>query len=120
MRYFAKIEKDNKVSKVVQFADDFANPVDFMVNEAGEPGTWLETWEDGGQRKNFACAGYDYDPELDAFIGPKFADNFIFDTELAQWIPPVPKPEGNYVWDFEDESWRETVAAPIPQAPTGA
>jgi hypothetical protein len=105
MRFFAKVETDNVVSQVVQFEDDFDNPVQFLVEQAKKPGLWLETWEDGKARKHFACAGSTYDPALDVFIFAKVADNFVFDSKKLEWVAPTPSPGKDFYWSLEDSDW---------------
>lgn len=58
-------------------------------------------------RKNFACIGYTYDYERDAFIPPKLFDSWILDEDTCLWIPPIPIPddENFYEWDEENQSW---------------
>jgi hypothetical protein len=75
-RYFAQIE-DNKVIQAIVASPDFVS---------GLNGTWIETWEDGSQRKNFAGIGYSYDPTLDAFVPPKCHDEAVLDETTALWI----------------------------------
>ncbi len=75
-RYFAQIE-DNKVIQAIVAGPDFVS---------GLGGTWIETWEDGSQRKNFAGIGYSYDPTLDAFVPPKCHDEAVLDETTALWI----------------------------------
>ena len=35
----------------------------------------------------------------------KFGKNWTFDETNCIWVPPVPKPEGDYVWDDTTETW---------------
>lgn len=58
-------------------------------------------------RKNYAGIGYTYDPVRDAFIPPKGFDSFVLNEETCLWDPPVPKPDDNigYLWDEETLSW---------------
>lgn len=60
-------------------------------------------------RKNYACKGYTYDSELDAFIPPKPLEfnSWVFDNDTADWKSPVPYPNDgqNYYWDEPSTSW---------------
>ncbi|NBV27430.1 hypothetical protein EBS02_00170 [bacterium] len=87
-------------------------------------GGTLELHPDHGNgfRKNFASVGYSYDENLDAFIPPKpvATPSFILDTDICDWIPPIPMPtvEPGYVasWDEASISWKITprlVSVPV-------
>lgn len=58
-------------------------------------------------RKNYAGIGYTYDEERDAFIPPKPYPSWLLDEDMCDWVPPVPMPEGFYVWDEDTVSWVE-------------
>jgi hypothetical protein len=49
---------------------------DFLANDLGLGGTWIQTSYNGNLRYNFAGVGFTYDPVKDAFIPPK-PDNAI-------------------------------------------
>ena len=110
MRYFAKIENNNLVSQVIKLADEIENPETY-INELGIGGTWVETWKDGGERKNFAAVGSTYNNELNAFIPKKMEDeaDFIFDENAYRWVPPIPYPTDGkeYGWGYESKAWIE-------------
>ncbi len=74
-RYFAKVVV-GYVSEVIVARPDFLE---------SDPHKWVETWIDGGQRKNYAGIGYAYDPTLDGFIPPKCHDVAVLDEATAQW-----------------------------------
>lgn len=40
------------------------------------------------------------------YMMPHFP-SWIFDETLCRWVPPVPRPEGNYVWDERVQNWVE-------------
>ncbi|MEY4376882.1 MAG: Synechococcus phage Bellamy [Pseudomonadota bacterium] len=74
--------------------------------EANIGGTWLETWADGGSRKNYAGIGYSYDQVRDAFIPPRPYRSWVLDEATCQWEAPVPYPNtGHWVWDEATEEW---------------
>lgn len=108
MAYFAKINNDNLVENVVVTDDTQPNKgLDWL--QSNFPGNWIECFEDGGKRKNFASVGGSYDPELDAFIAPKPFDSWTLNKETAQWEAPVEYPTDgkDYVWNEETISWDE-------------
>lgn len=70
----------------------------------------LETYElteEPGFRKNYAGIGYTYDESRDAFIMPKPFNSWTLNEETCQWNPPVPRPEddNDYIWNEESGSW---------------
>lgn len=113
MRYFAKIENNNLVSQVIKLADEIENP-EMYIGELGIEGTWVETWTDGGERKNFAAAGSTYNNELNAFIPKKMQDeeDFVFDENTCKWVPPIPYPTDGkeYAWGYESKAWIELMS----------
>jgi hypothetical protein len=74
MAYFAEIDQDSKVIKVL--ATDNNDPAGdeghkWLIDNLG--GTWIKTSYNAstnGFRKNYAGVGYTYDPIDDAFIAP--------------------------------------------------
>lgn len=60
-------------------------------------------------RKNYAGVGYTYDEENDAFISSKPYASWILDTEIFDWVSPVPMPTDGklYIWNEETVSWEE-------------
>ena len=75
-RYFAKVVA-GYVSQVIVARPDFLE---------GDPHKWVETWIDGGQRKNYAGKSYAYDETLDGFIPPKCHDEALLDEATCLWI----------------------------------
>ncbi len=90
MGYFAKVE-NGIVKNVV------------VANEALDE-TYIETFRDRSQRKNYAGIGMSYNSELDMFIAPSPFPSWALD-EAGDWQAPEPKPEGNYSWDEETLTW---------------
>lgn len=76
--YFAEIDPSGVVLRVV-----VASPEEI----AGTPGTWVQTWPDGGARKNYAAPGYTFDAQIGAFIAPKPSSDYDFDAATATWKP---------------------------------
>lgn len=60
-----------------------------------------------GYRKNFAGIGFFYDEILDAFIPPKPFNSWILDEETCQWSAPIPYPNDDlfYIWNEESGEW---------------
>lgn len=117
MAHFAEIGLNNQVLRVIvinnaELLDQ--NGVEretlgqaFCRNLLG--GTWLQTSYNSNFRKNYAGIGYTYDSQRDAFIPPKPYASWQLDESTCLWQPPVPYPEDNklYAWDEASVSWRE-------------
>jgi len=121
MAHFARLDHNNMVINVVKVND--SDCVDnqgqeneqvgiaFLQNLFGADTQWLQTSYNNNFRKHYACIGYYYDTELDAFISPKPYPSWIFNSVSLAWDPPVPPPEDitetfNYEWDEINQSWQ--------------
>ena len=89
MAHFAEIDDNNIVVRVLVVANDLEHRgADFLANDLGLGGTWIQTSYNGNIRKNFAGIGYKYDVTKDAFIAPKPDNAIDFDEETCRWIVP--------------------------------
>lgn len=122
MAHFAEIDENNIVINVVVVPDDVEHRgEDYLANELGMGGRWLQTsyntlagkHKNGGipLRKNYAGIGYTYDEMFDAFIPPKPYPNWKLDYQTYRWIPPVAKPETregfDWRWSEHNQEWIE-------------
>ena len=57
-------------------------------------------------RFRYAGVGYTYNEILDAFITPQPFPSWTLNEQTTEWEPPVPKPEGMYFWDEENQNWQ--------------
>ena len=108
MAHFAKIE-DNIVTKVLVVDNNLEHRgADFLANDLGLGGTWIQTSYNGNFRKQFAGIGYTYDAVNDVFIAPQPFASWSLDQNF-NWQPPTPMPiEGNFWhWDEATLSWVE-------------
>jgi hypothetical protein len=72
MAHFAEIDSNNTVLRVLVVSNDLEHRgADFLANDLGLGGTWIQTSYNGNIRKNYAGIGYTYDATRDAFIPPK-------------------------------------------------
>jgi hypothetical protein len=78
-RYFAEIDQDGIVLRVIVAEPEFI---------AKQPGTWVETFLDGGSKKNYAGPGYKYEAGIDAFVEKKPYDSWVLDPTTAKWKAP--------------------------------
>jgi len=106
MSYFAQLDQNKIVTRVVVADQEFINS-----GLLGEPVTWVETFMDGSQKKNYAGIGSEYRNDLDAFIYKKPFTSWILDEVKGEWKSPVVKPEKKdgsiFAWDEETANWKE-------------
>lgn len=118
MAYFAEINNQNVVIRVLAVADKQENRgQEFLSVDLGLGGIWIQTSYNtrggvhllGGTplRKNYAGIGYTYDEVRDAFIPPKPYPSWLLNEDTCLWESPVPYPAdgGFYTWDEESQSW---------------
>ena len=55
-------------------------------------------------RKQFAGIGFTYDEMRDEFVAPQPYASWTLD-ENNDWQPPTPKPDGNYYWHEDTQTW---------------
>jgi hypothetical protein len=114
MSHYAKVV-DGKVTQVIVAEPEFFET--FVDTSAGE---WIQTSYNtyGNQhpngtplRGNYAGIGFTYDKENDVFIAPKPFDSWILDTATWLWKPPIPIPQDQkfYNWNEESMSWVEII-----------
>ena len=80
---------------------------DFLANELGLGGVWVQTSYNNNIRYNYAGIGFTYDATRDAFISPKPYESWLLDEKTCQWEPPIPMPqdENFYTWNEEQLNW---------------
>lgn len=102
MAHYAFLDGNNIVTEVIVGIDETE------LIEGKDPETWYgefrsqvckRTSYNGNIRKNYAGIGFTYDEERDAFIAPKPFESWLLDEATCLWEAPIPRPEGNYVWD---------------------
>lgn len=107
MAHFAQIDNTNTVTRVLVVPDDQEHRgQQFLADDLGLGGTWVQTSYNHNIRKQFAGIGYTYNPTADLFISPSPYPSWVLDDQF-DWQPPIPKPDGNYVWDEDSQAWVE-------------
>ena len=107
MKYFAEIDSSNIVLRVCVFGDSTtdADAAKQRVPLSAEGVEWVETFLDGGSRKNYACIGHTYDSVNDGFIEPQPFPSWVLNTTTCKWEEPGGKPD----WETEGYScWNES------------
>lgn len=90
MSYFAEIDNENTVLRVVACNNDDPNGDEgyqWLLDNLG--GTWIKTSFNATIRKNFAQPGGKYDPERDAFIHIQPSPDCVLDPETLKWVLPT-------------------------------
>lgn len=102
--YFAQINEDGRVTDVRCVEKNYLEK-----NKELYKGVWIETWRNGGHRKNFAVIGSNYDKDNDVFIPSKTFPSWILDKVNWKWIAPVKQPNDDklYFWDEIAIEWKE-------------
>lgn len=93
MAHYAQVDQSNVVLRVIVITNedegpDEASGIAFCKALFGADTNWLKTSYNRSMRKNFAGAGFTYDPVRDAFIPPKPREDCIFDEETCNWLTP--------------------------------
>jgi hypothetical protein len=107
MAHFARIE-NNLVTEVLVVHNDLEHRgADFLANDLGLGGTWVQTSYSNNFRKQYAGIGFTYDSVADVFIAPQPYQSWSLD-ENFDWQPPTPMPEdGLWYWSEEEGEWLE-------------
>jgi hypothetical protein len=119
MAYFAEIDEDGTVLKVIAVSnDDAPDPApenseplgQAFIASLGLEGTYVQTSYNGNFRKAYAGIGWRYDSEADVFIAPQPYPSWTLDAS-HDWQPPTPMPTegGPWSWDEDTLSWIESV-----------
>ena len=105
MAHFAKIE-NNIVTEVLVVHNDLEHRgADFLANDLGLGGTWIQTSYNNNIRKQYAGVGFSYDSVADVFIAPQPYPSWALDNDF-NWQPPTPRPEGmGWYWNEVEQVW---------------
>jgi len=108
MAHFAKIDNNNIVQEVLVIDNELEHRgEDFLANELGLGGKWIQTSYNNNFRKQYAGVGYFYDEINDIFVSPQPYPSWVLDNNY-DWQPPVERPEsGFWVWNEEVLNWIE-------------
>jgi hypothetical protein len=113
MAHFAEIDPENLLVRRVLVVpnDQEHRGQEFLANDLGLGGTWIQTSYNNNIRKNFAGAGYTYDEERDAFIAPKPFNKWILNEETCQWEAPILRPgdSNQFWWNENKKEWEELI-----------
>jgi hypothetical protein len=117
MAHFAKIDDSNIVLEVnvlnnevinnLPFPDSEPIGIEFLTEWSGGYTHWLQTSYNGNFRKNYAGAGFLYDPIRDAFIAPQPLPSWVLNETTCKWEAPIPYPTDgkDYYWNEDLQEW---------------
>lgn len=108
MAHFAEVNSENIVVRVLVVPDDQEHRgQEFLANDLGLGGTWIQTSYNHRIRGRYAAVGWLYNPDLDRFEPKKPHPSMIWSEENYCYLPPTPKPAPGYIWDKEIGDWVE-------------
>lgn len=96
MAHFAELDGNNIVLRALVVPDSEEHRgEDYLANEIGLGGRWIQTSINNRIRGVFAVPGAEYLPDLDKFmpLKPERNPSFIFDEEQWKWVYPIAEPE---------------------------
>ena len=87
MAHFAEIDPNGgTVLRVLVVPDEQEHRgQDFLANDLGLGGVWVQTSYNNNIRYNYAGIGFTYDATRDAFISPKCHDEATLDEATCRW-----------------------------------
>lgn len=86
MAHAAKVNAEGIVEEVLVVPDAQEHRVhDYLANDLGLGGTWVQTSYNANIRKNYAGIGFTYDSVRDAFIPPKCHDVAVLNEDTCLW-----------------------------------
>lgn len=111
MAHFAQLDENDIVLQVLVVPNDQEHRgQEFLADDLGLGGTWVQTSYNGNMRKNYAGIGMKFDRVRDAFIPQQPYPSWILNEETCLWDAPTPMPveEGKrFTWDEDTTSWVE-------------
>jgi hypothetical protein len=111
MAHFAEIDQNGIVKQVLVVPDSEEHRgQEFLADDLGLGGTWIQTSYNHNIRKQYAGIGFKYDAEGDVFISPQPFPSWTLD-ENYDWQAPKSKPDNNllYRWNEEIVDWEPFV-----------
>lgn len=117
MAHFAKLDENNIVLAVnvvdnieldnLPFPESEPKGIAFLTKWSGGYSNWKQTSYNATFRYNYAGVGFTYDPISDAFIPIKPYPSWLLDTQIYNWVAPIPYPTDgkDYVWNETTRSW---------------
>jgi hypothetical protein len=107
MAHFARIDENNIVQEVLVVDNSLEHRgEDFLANELGLGGRWIQTSYNGNFRKQYAGYGFTYDETKDIFVSPQPYPSWTLDDN-SNWKAPIKRPDELSYWDEGTLSWKQ-------------
>lgn len=118
MAHFAEIDQNNVVVRVLVVPDNEQHRgQEYLADNLGLGGRWIQTSYNSNIRKLFAGVNYIYNEELDIFLPPKPYPSWIVDTDKGEWVAPIERPADEQgkalIWLEETQEW---IKQDLPEA----
>lgn len=112
MAHFAEIDENSIVVRVLVVPDEQEHRgQEFLADDLGLNGTWIQTSYNHNIRKQYAGIDYLYDAVNDVFIAPQPAPWFVL-NETFDWVCPIGiKPETGEIVSDKEWQWLEVIYA---------
>lgn len=111
MSHFAEIDENNIVTRILVVSDEQEHRgQEFLSDDLGLGGRWIQTSYNNNIRKTYAGIGYTYNEELDMFIYPQPYPSWILDSN-GDWQAPILIPTNTYfiyTWNEDEQKWDST------------
>jgi len=106
MAHFARIDENNIVQQVLVVDNSLEHRgEDFLANELGLGGRWIQTSYNGNFRKQYAGVGFYYDETKDIFVSSQPYPSWVLDSN-SDWKAPIEQTDPFTIWDEETLSWK--------------
>ena len=108
MAHYAFLNTNSVVTEVIVGIDETEliegiDPEIWYGNFRGQ--TCVRTSYNNRIRKQYAGIGFTYDHVADQFVAPQPFESWTLDAN-NDWQPPTPKPDGDYYWDEDTQTWQ--------------
>lgn len=108
MAHAAQIDDNGLVLQVLVVPDAQESRIqEYLADDLGLGGTWVQTSYNATIRKNYAGIGYTYDSARDAFIAPQPYASWVLNEDICQWEALIAYPTDGlmYQWDESITDW---------------
>ena len=105
MAHFAQIDENNIVLQVLVVDNSQEHRgEEFLANDLGLGGRWIQTSYNNNFRKQFAGIGFWYNSDADVFVAPQPYPSWTLDSNF-DWEAPIERPNDLCYWDEDTLSW---------------
>jgi hypothetical protein len=105
MAHFAEIDENNIVQRVLVIDNEQEHRgQEFLADDLGLGGRWIQTSYNGNFRKQYAGIGFYYDETKDIFVSIQPFQSWTLD-ENNDWKAPIEQTDQLTYWDEEILSW---------------